>query len=84
MKAFKRKTWQYEITGTEEDAILFGVKIFEFKWIDTGERVKVKDPAYGQDYFFPIYNVTIEGKDYSFASGEFSNGVYGFYILKYW
>ncbi|MBR6382572.1 MAG: hypothetical protein IKS56_01155 [Lachnospiraceae bacterium] len=83
MKIYKRKTWQYETTGTEKNSVLFGVYIFEYKWRDTGERVKVKDPLYGQDYAFPVYNVTIEGIDYSFASGELSNGVYGFYVLKY-
>ena len=80
---YKQKTWQHEITGTEGNVILFGVNIFEYNWQATGKRIKVKDPLYNQEYIFPIYNVIIEEKEFTFAAGEFSNAVYGFYVLKF-
>lgn len=83
MKAYKKKTWQHEITGVDGNTILFGVNIFDFEWIWTGERVDVLDPLYRQEYKFPIYKVIIGENEYKFAAGEFSNSVFGFYIQKY-
>lgn len=45
--------------------------------------MKVRDPLYGQEYKFPIYTVIINGQEQEFAAGEFSNCVWGFYLLKY-
>lgn len=78
--AYKKKTWQHEITGFDGDTILFGVNIFHCEWISTGERIEVTDPLYGQKYRFPVYKVFINEKEYQFAAGEFSNCVWGFYI----
>lgn len=83
MKSLKCKTWQHEITGLDGNTILFGVNIFEFEWMKTGEKVVVKDPLYGQKYIFPVYKVNIQDEEYAFAAGEFSNSVFGFYIEKY-
>lgn len=83
MKSLKCKTWQHEITGLDGNTILFGVNIFEFEWMKTGEKVVVKDPLYGQKYTFPVYKVNIQDDEYAFAAGEFSNSVFGFYIEKY-
>lgn len=82
-KVYKEQTWQHEITGVDGNVRLFGVNIFDYKWESTGQRVEVKDPLYGQTYKFPIYRVVIENQEYEFATGEFSNCVYGFYIKKY-
>ena len=83
MKSLKCKTWQHEITGLDGNTILFGVNIFEFEWMKTGEKVVVKDPLYGQKYIFPVYKVNIQDEEYAFAAGEFSFYVFGFYIEKY-
>ena len=83
MKAYKQKTWQYETTGTDGSAKLFGVNIFDCKWQPTGKKAEVTDPLYGQKHIFPIYTVVIENKEYQFACGEFSNCVYGFFVYKY-
>lgn len=48
MKMWKYKTWQYEVTGSENHTMLFGVKIFDYKWENTGKSIIVKDPIYGQ------------------------------------
>lgn len=83
MKAYKKKTWQYETIGVDGDTILFGVNIFDYKWRSADKSVKVRDPLYGQEYKFSVYTVIIGGQEYEFAAGEFSNCVWGFYILKY-
>lgn len=83
MKMPKSKTWQHETTGTEGNAVLFGVNIFDHEWKDTRKSVKVCDPVYGREYKFRVYTVIINGREKEFAAGEFSNCVWGFYLLKY-
>lgn len=80
---YKSRTWQHEITGFEGDVILFGINIFEYEWSETGESILVKDPLYQQDYKFSIYTINVAGENHDFAAGEFSNGVWGFYLFKY-
>lgn len=47
MKAYKKKMWQHEITGfLGKNKILFGVNIFDYEWMWTGERADVLDPLY--------------------------------------
>ena len=73
MKIWKQPTWQYETTGVEGNATLFGVNIFDYEWVPTGRRAKVKSPSYDEDDVFEIFKVIIDGKEYEFASGELSN-----------
>ena len=83
MKMYKARTWQHEITGIDGNVILFGVNIFDYEWNETGESTSVRDPLYNQEYKFPIYTVNIDEELRSFAAGEFSNCVWGFYLFKY-
>lgn len=83
MKMWKNKTWQHEITGCDGNTALFGVNIFDYEWQDTHKSVKVSHPIYGGEYKFSIYTVVINGQEREFAAGEFSNCVWGFYLLKY-
>ena len=83
MKANKKKTWQYETSGVEGNVILFGVNIFDYTWNETGEKAHVEHPQFDQDYVFPVYKTVINGEEYTFACGEFSNLVYGFYVYRF-
>lgn len=83
MKMWKKKTWQHETTGVDGNTILFGVNIFDYQWKTTGQRVTVRDPLYGQEYKFPVYTAVINGETHEFVAGEFSNCVWGFFLLKY-
>lgn len=74
------KVWKHATTGTNGNVILFDVRIFDYKWQRTSESVQIRDPLYGQPYTFPIYTAVIREKTYTFAAGEFSNCVWGFYI----
>lgn len=78
----KEKTWQFEESGIDGMVELFGVNIFEQKWVRTGEYADVEDPNYLIPKRFNIYITNIDGKEYTFAAGEFSNCVWGFYTLK--
>lgn len=42
-----------------------------------------KDPAYQQDHVMQVYQVEIDKIIRTFGVSEYSNGVYGFYLLKY-
>ncbi len=82
MEMFKTKTWQHEVTGVDGNVTLFGVNIFKYKWNGTGNRITVLDPLYHHEYEFDIYTVHINKEEKEFAAGEFSNCVWGFYLLK--
>ena len=83
MKMYKQPSWQYETTGVEGNATLFGVNIFDYEWVRTGRRAKIKHPTFDEEDVFEIYKVTVDGVEYEFACGELSNCVYGFYVMKY-
>ena len=83
MKILKSKTWQFASDGQEHEIVLFGKHKFEYKWESTGKSVTVKDPLYHQDHRFRVYTVNIDGKVHTFAAGEFSNCIWGFYTYKY-
>ncbi len=83
MKLWNKKSWQHEITGIDGNTILFGVNIFDYEWEYVGKSIKVQNPLYGQEYDFYVYTVIINKREYTFAAGEFSNCVWGFYTFKY-
>ncbi len=79
MKMWKSKSWQLEVTGIDGNVQLFGVNIFDYKWVDTKNKVMVNDLSYE----IPVYQVLIDGISYEFAAGEQSNCVWNFYLYKF-
>ena len=71
--------WKHKVTGVDGNIILFGVNIFDYEWTRTDEEVEITDPIYKQKHIFSVYKVHIRGREYTFAAGEFSNCVWGFY-----
>lgn len=57
---------------------IYGINIWDFKWEETGEKIRVKDPVYGQFYSFDVCKIH-NNLDVLFVAGEFSNCVYGIY-----
>jgi hypothetical protein len=57
-----------------------GHNVWDHNFASTGEKVAVKDPLYGAEYQFTVYEIEIDGRTIRFAAGEFSNGIYGFYL----
>jgi len=72
--------WRFVKTGIAGDCTLFGVNIFDYDWINTMQKIEVFDPVYNQKHVLTIYNVELEHGIVTFATGEFSNCVYGFYV----
>lgn len=75
-------SWKHTATGTDGDVQLFGVNVFDYKWNNTRENAQVVDPLHNQLFNFTVYSVVINETIYKFAAGEFSNGIWGFYIQK--
>lgn len=74
--------WVHVATSLDgDDTEIQGVKIWKHDWEDVkGENAQIKDPHYGQSYYFGVYRVQEKEKVVEFAAGEFSNGVWGFYV----
>jgi hypothetical protein len=58
-----------------------GYNVWDYDWISlNGETITVSDPRYGQTHKMYVYKICVEGtKEITFAAGEFSNCVWGFY-----
>lgn len=67
---------------TSDSFIIEGVDVFKEDWENTGKVAHVIDPLYGQKYEFIVWKVKKADKAITFASGEFSNNVFGVYINK--
>lgn len=77
MKMWKCPTWQRETTGTEGNAVLFGVSIFKYPWKDCKKNIHINGRIAA------VYSVMIDGQQYEFATTEVSNGVWEFYTFHY-
>jgi hypothetical protein len=57
-----------------------GVNVWSQKWIrHPEETAKVIDPRYGQSFSFSVYDILAGEQRLTFAAGEFSNCIWGFY-----
>jgi hypothetical protein len=79
MKMWKSKSWQLETTGIDGNTQLFGVNIFDYRWVDTKQRVQVSDLSYE----VPVYTVMVDNVQHEFAAGECSNCVWNFYLYRF-
>ena len=77
MKMMKSKSWQWETTGTNKTAILFGVNIFTKDFRSTGKSVDFNHTKYD------VFTVFVDGEEKTFAMTETSNGVYDFLTFRY-
>jgi hypothetical protein len=73
--------WTYITGGREFNRVMLdGLNVWKHAWKETGAApALVKDPRYGQEFRFSVYEITYRGKSVVFAAGEFSSGVWGFY-----
>lgn len=76
-------TWQHTRTITDGEPFeINGLNIWNNDWKNTGKCIQIKDPLYGQDYTFPVYEINNGQTSATFATGEFSNCVWGIYLKK--
>jgi uncharacterized protein (DUF433 family) len=75
--------WKFVGATAEGETIsISGIDVWKHPWVDTKERVEVKDPLYQQEFTFHIYTIDCAGVSVQFAAGEFSNGIFGFYLPR--
>ncbi len=57
-----------------------GVNPWGCSWHDEGEMVTVRHPYHPtQEHRIPVYSMTQDGRTTTFAAGELSNQVWGFF-----
>ena len=74
--------WAYagNCAGSTEPFLIGGIDVWRHRWESVGgPDAAVADPQYGRPYRFPVYRIVVQGTAVTFAAGEFSNGVWGFY-----
>lgn len=75
-----KTVWRFEKTVSDgEEYKIDGINIWDFKWEETGEKIKIKDPIYSKFYSFDVYKIKNDNVNVLFAAGEFSNCVWGIY-----
>ena len=75
----------WEFAGAVPDGVSFkigGLEVWQHEWLDTGERARVTDPQYHRGFTFEVYEIKSAGQIVTFAAGEFSNCMWGFYVRK--
>lgn len=72
--------WNFAKSSVEGRCELFGVNIFDYTWMNTGQKIELPDPLYNQMHMMSVYNANIGNHIVTFAAGELSNGVYSFYV----
>jgi hypothetical protein len=74
--------WQF--AGASPEGLSFavgGLDVWKHRWLDTRERAQVVDPHYQRELTFDVYEIRVADKVITFAAGEFSNGIWGFYVI---
>lgn len=77
--------WEFVSIGFENDAVDLGGGVnpwpYSARWVGTGERIVVAHPSYPtQRHDMHVYALAGSDPEVRFAAGEFSNGVWGFYV----
>jgi hypothetical protein len=75
--------WKYIGTCTELQPFeIAGLNVWKFDWTRRGDRAYVNDPLYNQEFCFSVYEIRSGDHLVTFAAGEFSNGVWGFFLRE--
>ena len=76
--------WKFVKAGPDGDpAIIGGVDVWKHPWVRVrDEYADVRDPSYGEPHCFPVYNIVVSDKTITFAAGEFSAGIFAFYVPR--
>lgn len=57
-----------------------GLNVWDFQWVRRGDEVAtVRDPSHNEEFLFEVYEVIHGAQKVTFAAGEFSNSIWGFY-----
>lgn len=78
------QVWQFAGSSNEGEAFqIKGVNVWDQGWqLVPGQEAQVNDPVYGKEFIFRVFTI-LDGEDkIEFAAGEFSNGIWGFYVRE--
>jgi len=75
--------WRFVSIGLEGDSVDIGggMNPWDAEWVSTYRRIVVAHPQYPRERH-TMFTYEVAGSDppVVFAAGEYSNGVYGFYV----
>jgi hypothetical protein len=75
--------WKFLSIGFERTPVLIqGIDPWrqERRWVSSHKTIVVSHPSYPSErHTMFVYTLEVEGKTITFAAGEYSNGVWGFY-----
>jgi len=76
------KGWRFVSIGFEgESTDIGGVDPWDVSWTPTNDRITVAHPDYPSErHTMSVYTVVDATPPITFAAGEFSNGVWGFFV----
>ena len=76
------QVWQFAGSSNEGEAFqIKGVNVWKQGWqVVPGLEAHVNDPVYGQEFIFRVFTIQDGEEKIEFAAGEFSNGIWGFYV----
>jgi hypothetical protein len=74
--------WRFVHIGTEGDGVTIdGISVWDMRWVPTRHRITVAHPQWPNErHVMWTYRVDAAGRAVDFAAGEFSNGVWGFFV----
>ena len=74
--------WRYVHIGFEGDEFeIRGIRVWSPPWISTGDRITVAHPQHSHErHPMWTYRIEVAERTVEFAAGEFSNGVWGFFV----
>lgn len=78
------QAWQFAGSSNEgENFQIKGVNVWDQAWeVVPGQDARVHDPVYGQEFVFRVFTIQDGKEKIEFAAGEFSNGIWGFYVRE--
>ncbi len=61
--------WKFKGTRFEGEKFeIQNYNVWDYKWINTGEKIKVKDPLYQQTFIFTIWKIIVDDNEIFFCS----------------
>lgn len=78
-----QKHWRFATSIIDGERYeINGLNIWDYNWQHTGEYINISDPIYGKAYTFPVYEIKSGEQAVIFAASEFSNLVWGIYVVE--
>jgi hypothetical protein len=68
--------------GSSEPFAIEGLDVWQHQWhsVAGAPRAAVRDPHHNQPFEMSVYRIVDGSRSVVFAAGEFSNGIFGFYV----